>query len=145
MDIREIEKGDLLALLDLYTHLHEDSVPTVDEALDGLWRGILADRNHHIVAGFEDGVMVSSCMIVVVPNLTRGMRPYALIENVVTRAEYRNRGYATAILDYAKQIAEGENCYKIMLMTGSKSEATLRFYEKAGYNKQDKTAFIQWL
>ena len=28
---------------------------------------------------------------------------------------------------------------------GSKKESTLKFYEKAGYNKDDKTGFIQWL
>lgn len=28
---------------------------------------------------------------------------------------------------------------------GSKQESTLHFYEQAGYNSKDKTAFIQWL
>lgn len=30
-------------------------------------------------------------------------------------------------------------------MIGSKSPETLHFYEKAGYNSNDKTAFIQWI
>jgi len=80
-----------------------------------------------------------------VDNLTRDQRPYALIENVVTHKDYRKRGFATAILNYAKDLAKSKNCYKIMLLTGSKDKATLRFYEKAGYNSQDKTAFVQWL
>ena len=58
---------------------------------------------------------------------------------------YRKRGLATKCLDYAKEIAVKENCYKIMLLTGSKRESTLNFYKKAGYNSNDKTAFIQWL
>lgn len=33
------------------------------------------------------------------------------------------------------QIAEQENCYKMMLLTGSKKSETLYFYEKAGYNR----------
>ena len=37
------------------------------------------------------------------------------------------------------------NCYKMMLLTGSKDPNTLRFYEMAGYNSNDKTAFIQKL
>ena len=57
---------------------------------------------------------------------------------------YRKRGLATACLDFAKEIALRENCYKMMLLTGSKSESTLNFYERAGYNRNDKTAFIQW-
>ena len=44
---------------------------------------------------------------------------------------------------YIDSIAEKENCYKMMLLTGSKKPETLRFYEKAGYNSSDKTAFIQ--
>ena len=70
---------------------------------------------------------------------------YAFIENVVTNADYRGCGYATECLNYAKQIAIKENCYKMMLLTGSKDESTLKFYENAGYSNTDKTAFIQWL
>lgn len=32
-----------------------------------------------------------------------------------------------------------------MLLTGSKAESALGFYNNAGYNSTDKTAFIQWL
>ena len=42
-------------------------------------------------------------------------------------------------------LAERENCYKMMLLTGSKKAETLHFYEQAGYNSSDKTAFIQWI
>jgi GNAT superfamily N-acetyltransferase len=105
----------------------------------------LQDENHHLIVCEEDGRIVSSCVCVVILNLTRNARPYALIENVVTHPDYRQRGLASACLDYAKQIAQKENCYKIMLLTGAKDEATLNFYRKAGYNSSDKTAFIQWL
>lgn len=81
----------------------------------------------------------------VILNLTRNARPYALIENVVTHPDYRKRGLASQCLNYAKQIARQADCYKIMLLTGAKDEATLNFYRKAGFNSSDKTAFIQWL
>lgn len=62
-----------------------------------------------------------------------------------THADYRKRGYDTGCLDLAKQIARENNCYKMMLLTGSKEEPTLNFYRKVGYNSSDKTAFIQWI
>jgi ribosomal protein S18 acetylase RimI-like enzyme len=63
----------------------------------------------------------------------------------VTHSDYRGRGHASACLKYAAEIAEKENCYKIMLLTGATDENTLNFYRNAGYNSTDKTAFIQWL
>jgi len=55
------------------------------------------------------------------------------------------KGHATALLNYAKGIVLNNNCYKIMLLTGSKKESILNFYEQAGFNRNDKTAFIQWI
>ena len=92
-----------------------------------------------------DGKIVASCVCVIIPNLTRNVRPYAFVENVVTHGEYRKKGYATDCLNFAKKIAEENHCYKMMLLTGSKEESTLNFYRNAGYNSSDKTAFIQWI
>ncbi|MDD6480693.1 MAG: GNAT family N-acetyltransferase [Lachnospiraceae bacterium] len=143
--IREIAENELTELLELYLYLHEESVPELTEHLKSTWNTIMKDKNHHIIVNIIDGRMVSSCVCVIIPNLTRNIRPYAFIENVVTHGDYRGKGYATECLDFAKKIAEKENCYKMMLLTGSKKESTLNFYTNAGYNSSDKTAFIQWL
>ena len=143
--VREINENELNELLELYLHLHEKSMPEMTERLKKVWKTIMQDENHHIIVKIMDGKLVSSCVCVIIPNLTRNIRPYAFVENVVTHADYRGRGYATECLNYAREIAEKENCYKMMLLTGSKKEETLNFYEKAGYNSTDKTAFIQWL
>ena len=105
----------------------------------------MQDKNHHIIVKEVDGKIVSSCVCVIIPNLTRKIRPYAFIENVVTHSDYRGKGYASECLNYAKNIAQHANCYKMMLLTGSKQEATLNFYSNAGYNSTDKIAFIQWI
>lgn len=143
--VREIKENELKALLELYLCLHEDTMPEMTEHLKMTWETIFKDNNHHIVVNEVDGKIVSSCVCVIIPNLTRGIRPYAFIENVVTHKDYRGCGYATECLNYAKDMAVKSNCYKMMLLTGSKEETTLKFYEGAGYNSSDKTAFIQWL
>lgn len=143
--IREANINDLEEILQLYLYLHEESVPEQNEHLTDTWEQIINDPNHHLIVKEIGGKIVSSCVCVIIPNLTRNVRPYAFVENVVTHADYRGKGYATDCLNYAKEIALKENCYKMMLLTGSKRPETLRFYEKAGYNSNDKTAFIQWL
>lgn len=143
--IREIAEKDLDGLLRLYMQLHDNPFPEKDDRVLGVWKSILDDKNHHLIVAEENGEIIASCVCVVIPNLTRGQRPYAFIENVITDKDHRKKGYATACLNFAREIAVRENCYKMMLLTGSKEKGTLDFYEQAGYNRNDKTAFIQWL
>ena len=143
--VREAIREDLQEILKLYLYLHETSVPEYSEHLTSTWDQILRDENHHLIVNEVDGKIVSSCVCAIIPNLTRNVRPYAFVENVVTRSEHRGKGYATQCLDYAKAVAEKQNCYKMMLLTGSKEQKTLDFYTRAGFNCADKTAFIQWL
>ena len=138
--IRMADSGDLPGILDLFQHLHADddrpSRGSAEQALAGLQAlpgsGVPIRSN-------EEGIR-SSCTLVVIPNLTRGGRPYALIENVVTHAAARGRGYGKAVLAAAIERAWNQDCYKVMLLTGSQDAATLGFYRAAGF-EQTKTGF----
>ncbi|MCH5263444.1 MAG: GNAT family N-acetyltransferase [Lachnospiraceae bacterium] len=143
--IREITDTDFDGLMELYMQLHDNPMPDKTPEIMELWQRILADKDHHIIVAEVEGKIVSSCVCVIIPNLTHNQQPYAFIENVITDEGYRGQGLATQCLNYAKKIAEDENCYKMMLLTGSKKENTLNFYRQAGYNSEDKTAFIQWI
>lgn len=143
--IREINENDFEGLMTLYMQLHDNPFPGKSKEIVRLWKTVLEDHNHHIIVAEEDGKIIASCVCVIIPNFTHCQKPYALIENVITDQDYRNKGFATKCLNYAKELAKQAGCYKMMLLTGSKLESTLKFYEKAGYNSKDKTAFIQWL
>lgn len=145
MIVRLANKNDLCGILELYTNLHDNEIPQSTNELEKLWDEIITDKKYNIIVVEENGEIVSSCTCIIVPNLTHNQRPYAFIENVVTHVNHREKGYASACLDFAKQLAVESNCYKLMLMTGSKKESTLSFYRKAGYNSEDKTAFIMWI
>lgn len=138
--IRDAVEADLPALGELYLHLNptDPLVPISQAAVE--FSKLLGYEGSAILVGELDGRLVTSCTLIVIPNLTRGARPYALIENVVTNEANRGNGFATAILHAAIERAWRMDCYKVMLMTGSKKPATLRFYEKAGF-EQSKTGF----
>lgn len=144
MKIREAQQSDVAQLLELYAYLKDEPRPTEQSAQETM-REIVADKRHHLLVGEQDGRIISSCVLVIIPNMTRQCRPYGLIENVVTMPEARGRGCATALLGRACEIAQQEHCYKVMLLTGSKEQSTLDFYRRAGFNSEDKTAFIRWL
>jgi len=141
--IRKLKFTDLDQLLSLYIHLHaQDDLLPEQSVVHDTWDEIMASQRNHYLGGFIDDVLISSCALTFIPNLTRGCRPYGVIENVVTHFGYRRQGYGTAILQEALVVAWSVNCYKVMLMTGRKDEATLRFYESAGFDRYAKQAFI---
>lgn len=139
--IRYIQKHELRELLDLYQHLNKDDQTIAENAeLKSLWTEILEDKGQHYLVTEVDGKLVSSCIIIVIKNLTRSAKPYALIENVVTHPDYRNKGIGTRLLKRAQEIAKEKGCYKVMLLTGRKN--AIPFYENLGFERGSKTGFI---
>jgi GNAT superfamily N-acetyltransferase len=138
--IRTAGGNDLPALLALYRHLHpDDDIVPLAKASDILTQ-VLLYPGSAIFVGLRDDAVVATCTLIVIPNLTRGGTPYALIENVVTDAQHRKRGYGKAVLEAAMSAAWRHDCYKVMLLTGLKDPATLAFYEDVGF-EQTKTGF----
>jgi GNAT superfamily N-acetyltransferase len=133
---------ELDKLLELYRELHPDDPEAKCAEAGQLWDEICNDPCLFYIAAEEQGRFVSSCTLAIVKNLTRGLRPYGIIENVVTRRDSRRKGYGTMVLHKAIEIAKEKGCYKVMLLSGAKDEGTLRFYEQAGFARGVKTGFI---
>lgn len=138
--IRRASGPDLPQLLGLYPHLDpSDRIPPLDVA-ERRFAELQKYQGSAIFVGAVDGALVTSCTLVVIPNLTRGGQPYGLIENVVTHTAFRGRGFGKQLLQAAVAEAWHTDCYKVMLMTGSKRPSTLAFYTSAGF-EQSKTGF----
>ena len=143
MNIRAIGRHELDALLTLYAHLHGHDEPLPDRsAVESVWTEALGNPRCRYFGGYDGQKLVSSCTITVIPNLTRGCRPYGVVENVVTHVEHRCKGWGRALLAQGLDFAWSQGCYKVMLLTGRKDEATLRFYEKAGFDRHGKQGFV---
>jgi GNAT superfamily N-acetyltransferase len=143
IEFRLIRACELSSLLDLYKHLNSDEPPLpTEDILNQVWNDFLTDPKIFCVVGETEGRLVASCTLIIIPNLTRGARPYGLIENVVTHSEYRKKGFGSELLRFALQLAWEKQCYKVMLLTGRKQEETLRFYEGVGFQRGIKTGFV---
>ncbi|KYF61103.1 hypothetical protein BE11_16490 [Sorangium cellulosum] len=141
--LRAARSEDLGGILELYRDLHpeDESFPPEPE-ISALWARMLEQPGLRVLVLERDAVLVASCSLVVVPNLTRGGRPYALIENVVTRRAHRRRGFGARVVRHALAEAWEAGCYKVMLLTGSRRPEVHRFYEACGFRADDKTGFV---
>lgn len=144
LKIRETTEEDLPQILDLYKHLHPEDAAAAEPDAEAAWGEILANPGVVIFLAELEDEPVGSCTLVIVPNLTRGARPYAVIENVVIHAGHRRKGYGSQLMRYAISRAYERGCYKVMLLTGSRREETLRFYEEVGLERGIKTGFVAY-
>jgi GNAT superfamily N-acetyltransferase len=140
-DIRLASPDDLPGILALYRHLHSDDLALDLAAAEAAWSALFSSGLTIPFVADMAGLLVSSCTLAIIPNLSRGARPYGVIENVVTHADHRRTGLGRAVLHAALDRAWSANCYKVMLATGSRKETTLSFYEAAGFQRGGKTYF----
>ena len=138
--IRAVRPEDLPGLLALYRHLIPEEEPCLPSAAAQILDQLRRSPDSDILVGLWGEDIVVSCTLAVIANLTRGGRPYALIENVVTHGDFRNLGFGKAILTAATEPAWQAGCYKVMLLTGSGNEAAQAFYAASGF-EQTKTGY----
>lgn len=144
MQIRQAGSNDLGAVLSLYKHLHEDDTPADDSEIQAAWDNLMHDPRSHLFILEVDGEAVSTCVLCIIPNLTRKARPFGIIENVVTRKEFRKKGYASALLSFTLGYAWEQDCYKVMLSTSRREDEVFRLYEKVGFLRGRKKGLVAY-
>lgn len=92
ISVRSAAEADLDAVLGLYRQLSPHHPVADPEHAPAIWRGLLARPGVRVFVAEHYRHLVSTCTLVVVPNLTQGGRPYALVENVATRGDLSRRG-----------------------------------------------------
>lgn len=148
MIIRKAQNKDADDLKTLYFEYLTHFPPKEEQDMQ-LWKQLLdkfeKDENMHLLVAEEDGKVVSSVQMAIIESFTHNVRPFAVVENVVTHIDYRNRGYASALLKQASEIAKAHNCYKVFLETGSNKESTLNFYRNNGFAIDEKHSCLKRL
>ena len=140
--VRSATKSDLQQLVALYRHLHDDDVIPSDDQVEAAWNAIVTTRGMSVFVAEQEHALVASCVLSISPNLTRGCRPYGLIENVVTHQRHRRRGIGKKVVMYALQEAWRHGCYKVMLLTGRKDPGIHSFYASCGFVAGEKAAYV---
>ena len=131
--IRLADRNDLNGLLPLYRELRpKDPELSPDIAIRRMDE-LLSNSYTHLIVVEADKQLIASCMLGLMPTLTNGARPVALIEHVITTHRYRGKGIGNKMLRFAIELAWSKDCYKVMLLSGVQRIEAHRVYEKLGF------------
>lgn len=137
--IREATEADLPRLLELLYQLSqlgslpEDLAPPVGTAHREALRALQADPRSTCLVLEVDGRVEGTLTLYILPNLSHGGRPAAIVENVVVDAAARGRGYGRLLMARAEALAWERGCYKVALTSNRRRTGAHRFYEQIGY------------
>ena len=141
MPVRPAVGADFQAICRLYAELQPKRPPPTDGRGERLWQDLLAHAGTTVFVLDEGNGPVAAVTLHVLPNLTYGGAPYALIENVITAAERRGKGLGHEIMAHALEQARSAGCYKAMLLTGL-TRGAAGFSEKLGFTGNEKSGMI---
>ncbi|MBF9018929.1 MULTISPECIES: GNAT family N-acetyltransferase [unclassified Oceanispirochaeta] len=143
MIIRKAVDEDLEQILTLYQFLFSEEDYSIIGSFKEKWASILNHDGLTYFVAIDKDRIVASCNISITPNLSRGKKSYALIENVITHPEHRQRGYGRAVIEKAIDLAQRESCYKVMLLSTASDDRSVahKFYENLGFDGDSKRGF----
>jgi GNAT superfamily N-acetyltransferase len=141
--IRKACDADFETVMTLYRelagvyHLEESAAKQHDSKR---WQEVCNDTRQHLLVAEQDGVVIGTLNLTVIPNLGHGGQPWAAIDNVVVAPNHRGQGIGEAMLAEAGKIASEDRCYKIILSSNLARERAHEFYRKLGW-KQSHIGF----
>ena len=138
--IRQATSNDIPQILELYTELQPHDPPINTETALSIYMQAVNSGVKYYVA-VNDGKIVGSCYIAIIPNITRQCSPIGFIENVVTASAYRRHGIGRKLMNTAVKYAKEQGCYKVTLQSGAKRTEAHDFYESVGFDGDSKRAF----
>lgn len=133
---------DLASLLELYAHANPKMPKLTKTRARKIWTRTLSHPGSFIFVSDAGSKVVATCMLITAPNLMRGGRGHAFIENVVTHADFRRQGHGHAVIHAALDAAWEQDCFHVLLQSGRPDPGVHRFYEECGFVPGVRTGYV---
>ncbi len=141
-EFRPATSVDLPGILDLLRELNPEDPELAASDSGEIWAEILGNSGIRYLVAVDSARIIGTCHILVVPNLTRSGRPYALVENVVVASAHRRQGIGRRLMDLAVEFARLEHCYKVMIQSSAKRSEAHAFYQDLAFDCEAKRSFV---
>jgi GNAT superfamily N-acetyltransferase len=137
--VRPGRQSDIPQIIELYDQLAistspaESGVAPTDGDYARVFARMMAVLGLELVVAEQGGVVVGSLVLLVVPNLSHGGLPWAMVENVIVEERGRRVGTGKLLMEYAIGRAKAAGCYRIGLSSDNRREGAHRFYRSLGF------------
>jgi GNAT superfamily N-acetyltransferase len=138
---RLADAADLDALLALFAVSDVSRAVEPRARAEQIWQQTLARDGLAVFVSEADATIVSTCMLITVPNLLRGGRQHGIIENVVTHPNFQGHGHGRAVIAAALAEAWKRDCHHVLLQSGRADPRVHRFYQGCGFVPGLRTAY----
>ena len=134
MNLRNLEPNDYykkyLNLLDQLTEVNPEKITYND------FNDFVNNLNvtHKIIVFEKDNTILATGTLIIENKIIHGISKVGHIEDIVVDKSLRGLGVGKNMISYLSELAELENCYKIILNC---KESNIGFYKKCGFEKKE--------
>ena len=134
--IRTALEKDIPRILELYRqlsfHPEDYRLPPLDEVRK-VFRKIGKYPGYKLLVAEDNGEVVGTTVLAVLPGFAHGTSSFAVVEYVVVDEKCRSRGIGKLLMESVMSIAKEAGCYKIMLTSDIRRERAHKFYKSIGF------------
>ena len=139
---RLARRSDLPSLLSLFAVSEVSAATQPQERAERIWQETLGQQGVHVFVADDGDRIAATCMLITAPNLLRGGRRHAFLENVVTHSELRGRGYGKAVVQAALAHAWATDCHHVLMQSGRTDPRVHAFYDVLGFEPGLRVAYV---
>jgi GNAT superfamily N-acetyltransferase len=136
LEIRPATEDDVPAIVDM---LADDPLGAARESPDDLspylaaLKRLSGDPHQHLVVAVQNGRVVGTLQLTLIPGLSRRGATRSIIEAVRIHADARGSGLGTRLIEWAVDQSRREGCRLVQLTSDASRTDAHRFYERLGF------------
>lgn len=88
---------------------------------------------HLLGAIAPSGALAGTLLGVVCQDMVGACRPFVVVENVIVAEAFRRRGVGRLLFAEIERRAAAQDCFYVMLVSGSERQEARAFYQALGY------------
>lgn len=139
--IRRASVEDAISIGNLYCELVDD--PNI-RVLPGQLAALAEAPASFLLVAEADGAVCATALLTICPDVMYGFQPFGVVENVVVKQAMRGRGLGRQLLAHIEQLAIGQDCTKLMLLSSTHRHEAHAFFHRCGFASDTKRAFVKY-